>query len=152
MKSIRYIAIGLLLAATVLLIWEKISFRTGNKGVQQKRINGITTNADIKTADGARYSHGKKLFDQSCAACHRIQKQGGSGLFLDHALMNEQWADRNELLQYLQDPVAYRKKSEYAKMLVQEYGSSQPPLPNLTAIQLDAILFYIQTDHSNSFN
>ena len=52
MKSIRYIAIGLLLAATVLLIWEKISFRSGNKGVQQKRINGITTNADIKTADG----------------------------------------------------------------------------------------------------
>lgn len=97
--------------------------------------NTSTTNFDCR--------NGKLLFQQKCASCHNVFKDG-TGPALGGIPDNEKWADRNELLKWINNPAAYMKNDPYTQNLKARYGAMMTAFPFLVLEDIEAILCYIE--------
>jgi cytochrome c551/c552 len=87
---------------------------------------------------------GKTLFISKCQTCHQLDKKA-TGPPLAGLEQRHKWADHNELLKWVNNPVAYMVNEPYIQGLVNEYGSMMSPFPDLTLKDVDAIVEYINT-------
>lgn len=84
--------------------------------------------------------NGKKLYNQMCLACHRIN--GTHVTILDFENRGP-WSDRQKLWEWLVDPKAFMKKDKYTDGLYEEFQTMQTPFPDITREQSDAIAEYL---------
>ena len=86
---------------------------------------------------------GKMILYAKCASCHHLFK-GGTGPSLATTITQERWKDRDKLLAWINDPVAFMKTDKYTRELKEIYGSLMPAFPSVTRADVDAIVEYIE--------
>jgi cytochrome c551/c552 len=98
-------------------------------------------------SQGADAGAGKTVFQNKCASCHNIFKEGAypalAGLEQRH-----KWADHNELLTWVHNPPAYigSDKTGYTPGLVAKFKSMMPSFPDLKLADVDNIVAYINDE------
>jgi hypothetical protein len=85
---------------------------------------------------------GKAIFTSKCASCHHPIKDG-TGPALGGLEERGNWADRKELLAWINNPGAYMAKDPYTQGLKAKYGSMMTAFPDVTAADVDAIVKYV---------
>lgn len=85
---------------------------------------------------------GKTLFMSKCASCHQVLKPG-TGPALAGFEGRHKWADRNELLKWVNNPDAYMQGDSYTQDLKKQYGSMMQAAPDINLKNLDDIVAYI---------
>ena len=90
-------------------------------------------------------SKGKLLFKAKCASCHIIGKN-----FMGPSLCGFEergpWSERENVYQWIKNPVEFMKKNEYARNLKETYnGVLMQAFPNLTNEDIDEIINYINS-------
>lgn len=93
-------------------------------------------------------STGKNLFNSRCAACHRIL-----GHFELYGFEQRgPWSDRQNLYSWIRNPAAFMKNDKYTQELKARYGSMMQAFPDLSDMEIDAIVHYINyVGESNGF-
>ena len=98
----------------------------------------LDTNANRSSIDT-----GKGLFATYCASCHSMYTDlTGPALAGVEGRVN----DRNILKAFIKNPAAVMAETPYFNCLKQQFGSVQPPFPDLTDRQLDNIYDYIKNE------
>jgi len=84
---------------------------------------------------------GQSLFKTNCSSCHNVKvKLVGPAL----AGVNDRWPDKKKLHDYIHNSQAVIKVDPYAKSVFEANNKViMTPFPNLTDVQIDAILKYI---------
>ena len=85
---------------------------------------------------------GKALFNGKCASCHNPLKDA-TGPALGGLEERHKWADRKELLSWINNPSAYMAKDPYTQGLKVKYTSMMTAFPDLTIKDVDAIVSYV---------
>lgn len=98
----------------------------------------------VAQAAPAAAPDGKTLFISKCQSCHILGKRS-TGPDLVGLEQRHKWADHNEILKWVNNPVAYMVNEPYIQALVTEYGSMMSPFPDLTLADVEAIVNYINT-------
>jgi len=94
----------------------------------------------VASNDNAKYQKGKSLFQANCAACHKLDKK-----LIGPALLNVADKRSKEWLHaWIKDNNALRATGDAdAKAIFKEFnGMPMTPFPQLSAEDIDAILFY----------
>ena len=141
MKEFKYIihAFLLLLASIVVFICLKTLFTS--------QINDPASGLvriDYKSVPDPP-SKGELLFKAKCASCHIIGKNF-TGPSLCGFEERGPWGERENVYQWIKNPVEFMKKNEYAKDLRETYnGVLMQAFPNLTNEDIDEIINYINS-------
>ena len=141
MKEFKYIihAFLLLLSSIVVFICLKtlFTFQT-NQPVSELVL------IDDKSVSNAP-SKGKLLFKANCASCHILGKNF-TGPSLCGFEERGPWGERENVYQWIKNPVEFMKKDEYTRGLKQNYnGVLMQAFPNLTNEDIDEIINYINS-------
>jgi mono/diheme cytochrome c family protein len=105
---------------------------------------GIGTGAYLQTGKPANYEAGKKVYSQTCLACHMADGSGVPGL--NPPLGKTEWVtgDKkrliNVILNGLNDPIEVNGE---------EYANPMPAQPNLTDQQIADVLTYVRNSFGN---
>ena len=138
MKEIKYIlhAFLLLLALITVFICLKAFYSTPGQ-VPQMVLN------DQQTTESSVYSKGKLLFQSKCAACHILARHA-TGPDLCSFESRGPWTERENIYQWINNPVEFMKKDQYTKDLRAGLGGlMMPAFPELTNADIDEIINYI---------
>jgi cytochrome c551/c552 len=85
---------------------------------------------------------GKALFQNKCASCHNVMKDG-TGPMLKDIEQRHKWADHNELLKWINNPAGYMAADSYTQGLKAKYGSMMSGFPDITLEDVDNLVAYI---------
>lgn len=85
---------------------------------------------------------GKAFFNGKCASCHQLFKDAtGPGLL--GLEKRGTWSDRKNLYSWIRNPAAFMKNDKYTQELKASYGSMMQAFPDLSDMEIDAIVDYI---------
>lgn len=94
-------------------------------------------------------SKGKTLFQQNCASCHSITKDL-TGPRLAGVEERGPWADRKNLVKWIQNPALFMKTSEYTQDLLENYGVMMTSFSHLKEEEIFEILDYVKSNSTNT--
>ena len=140
MKEIKYIlhAFLLLLAILTVFICLKAFYST------QKQVPQIVLTGQ-QTIESNFYSKGKQLFQSKCAACHILARHA-TGPDLCGFESRGPWTERENIYQWIKNPVEFMKKDPYTRDLRAGLGGlMMPAFPELTNADIDEIINYINS-------
>lgn len=139
--QVSYVIRGFLLALLLPvagIVMNKISnevSRDTNRQVAEIDLNE-------PSVDGAHSSKGRSFFMQKCASCHHLVKEG-TGPPLTGFQHRGQWADRDKLHQWIQNPALFMKNDLYTKKLKEKYVVMMTSFPDISKEEVDEIADYI---------
>lgn len=140
MNEIKYIlhAFLLLLALITVFICLKASYSKQKQVPELVLIDQHTTESNI-------YSKGKQLFQSKCAACHILARHA-TGPDLCSFETRGPWTERENIYQWIKNPVEFMKKDQYTRELRAGFGGQMmPAFPELTNADIDEIINYINS-------
>lgn len=114
-----------------------ILFSCSNNNTEKNK--NTPSSATATTAE-----EGKDLFKMMCSACHLVDRD-----LVGPALkgVEERWANKQDLYEFIRNPNAVIEKNDYAKNLWLKHNKTQmTPYPQLTNEQIDAILAYVNEE------
>ena len=141
MKEFKYIihAFLLLLASSVVFICLKTLFSSQiTAPVRELVLINYKSVPDPP-------SKGQLLFKAKCASCHILGKNF-TGPSLCGFEERGPWVERENIYQWIKNPIEFMKKNEYAKDLRETYnGVLMQAFPNLTNEEIEEIIKYINS-------
>ena len=140
MKEIKYIfhAFLLLLAFITAFICLKAFYSAPGQGPQMVLIDQQTTQPTI-------YSKGKLLFQSKCASCHILARHATGPDLCDFESRGS-WSERQNVYQWIKNPVEFMKRDQYTTELRAGLGGLlMPAFPELTNADIDEIVNYINS-------
>jgi mono/diheme cytochrome c family protein len=92
---------------------------------------------------------GKNLFNANCASCHNVFKNV-TGPALGGFEERGPWNDKKNIYEFIRNPEKFEQKNKYVKSLKAEYGAYHTRFENLSDVEIDAIVKYINMRYSSS--
>ena len=138
MKETKFIlhAFLLLLAFIVVFICLKAVYSVKEPGSKMVLIDRVKTKANI-------YSKGKLLFQSKCGACH-VLGRNFTGPSLCGLESRGPWSERQNVYQWVRNPMEFMKKNQYTKQLKEDFGGvTMTAFPDLSKEDIDEIINYI---------
>jgi cytochrome c2 len=90
-------------------------------------------------------SNGKRFFNSKCASCHMVLKDA-TGPALSGITERGPWKDSAKLYNYIREPESFGK-NKYIDTLRSKFGSNHLGFPDLTDMEIEAILKYINAEY-----
>ena len=140
MKEIKYIlhAFLLLLAFISVFICLK-AFYSSPKPTLKMVLS------DRQTAEPTIHSGGKELFQLECGSCHALFRHS-TGPSLCGFESRGPWSNRENVYQWIKNPVEFMKKDLYTRELKEGFGGAMmTAFPELTNADIDEIINYINS-------
>ena len=138
MKEIRFILHAFLLLLAFISFF--ICLKAFNS-IKKPESRTVLTD-DIKTTSN-EYLKGKQLFFSKCASCHILNKHA-TGPNLCRFADRGPWTKRENIYQWIRNPMAFMKKDQYTKELKKSFGGAMmPAFPDLSKEDIDEIINYI---------
>jgi cytochrome c2 len=138
MKEIKYIvhAFLLLLAFTTVFICLKAIYSL-------KKPETAIVMADRNQPGPEISSRGRQLFQSKCTTCHALFRHlTGPGLCNFES--RGPWSERENVYQWLRNPIEFMKKDRYTRELKDGFGGAMmQAFPDLTNADIDEIISYI---------
>jgi mono/diheme cytochrome c family protein len=138
MKEIKYIlhAFLLLFAFISVFICVKEFYST------QKQVPEMDL-TDQQKIESTAFLKGKQLFLSKCAVCH-ILFSNSTGPALCGFESRGPWSERENVNQWIKNPVEFMKKDHYTRELKESFGGVvMTAFPELTNTDIDEIISYI---------
>jgi len=102
-------------------------------------------------AEENSFSRGKTLVQNNCAACHIIGRNF-TGPNLSGFEERGQWAEKENIYQWIRNPGEFMKKDQYTKELKKEFsGVMMASFPELTNEDIDEIINYLSNTKLSMF-
>jgi cytochrome c2 len=142
-KQVIYIIYAMLLSLSVPIGYYFVDKIISAELINQKQ-NSIIDTEVKKTIPPMSESVvlGKTLFSNKCAACHQILKDATGPSILGFEQRGP-WSDRQNLYSWIRNPAAFMKNNKYTQELKARYGSMMQGFPDLTDMEIEAIIDYI---------
>lgn len=138
MKELKYIlhAFFLLFAFISVFICLKAIYST------QKQVPEMVL-IDQQKVTPTAFLKGKRLFLSKCAACH-ILFSNSTGPSLCNFESRGPWGERENVYQWIKNPMEFMKKDQYTRELKEGFGGvMMTAFPELTNADIDEIINYI---------
>ncbi|MBL7762470.1 MAG: cytochrome c [Chitinophagaceae bacterium] len=140
-KQVNYIIYAMLLSLSLLIGYFFIDKIASTKLLNQNQ-SSISDTKIKKPIPPMSESVvlGKTYFNNKCAPCHQIHKDDPSILGFEQ---RGPWSDRQNLYSWVRNPEAFMKNDKYTQELKARYGSTMLAFPDLSDMEIDAIVDYI---------
>lgn len=147
MNQRRYLVNTILILLVLLIGYIIVRKISGTKETKKPIV--IFNKKDLLDSLPNNISMGKKLYELRCMSCHSsFKKADGASLMLRE--LDLKWPDRKELYAFIRNPAQVVLRNKYAKRLRETYNVMMPGFPDLTDIEIKAILDYIKSEEKIS--
>lgn len=123
-------------------MWHKV-FKPGTSLARAGKAGGTASGGDPLT-HGQLMENGRKIFDNTCAACHQANGQGMPGVFPPLAKSDFLMADKERAIRVLMNGLKGR-----ITVNGKTYDGEMPKLP-LTDTDIASVLTYVRNSFGNS--